>query len=500
MSDYHFYDRNPEFASRMMFLCPDGRRITYQEGWEYGDAILGQVPEGSLVFIMSRNAPASVTAYLACLRKRCVPLLLQGDLAAERLDVLVRTYHPGYVLMPADREEAKKAEEGAALRQDSGEDEKKAAILWRDDEYVMTATGKTGPALHPELALLLSTSGSTGSPKLVRISRANMQKNAEQIAEYLELTQQERPVTSLPMEYTYGLSVINSHLLVGAQILLTEAGILDGSFWNFVRNGGATSFAGVPYSYSLLERLRFFEMDLPSLRSLTQAGGHLKPAVQERFAAWSAEHGIRFYVMYGQTEATARMSWLPPAKCMEKAGSIGIPIPDGRFALLQEDGTESNEAGAAGELVYYGENVTLGYAVKAEDLQLGDVNGGRLLTGDLARVDEDGYYYITGRKKRFVKMAGKRVSLDELEQMLPEWNLSYSYLCTGTDDCVRVFVIGGAARTEEQKAEEAASVRDFLSRGTGLRGRSFHVGFLNEIPRNLSGKVAYDRLLDVPTD
>ena len=103
MSDYYFYDRNPAFASHVMLFCPDGRRITYQEGWEYGDAILGQVPEGSLVFIMSRNAPASVTAYLACLRKRCVPLLLQGDLAAERLEVLVRTYHPGFVLMPGEK-------------------------------------------------------------------------------------------------------------------------------------------------------------------------------------------------------------------------------------------------------------------------------------------------------------------------------------------------------------------------------------------------------------
>ncbi|MFQ8823505.1 MAG: AMP-binding protein [[Ruminococcus] lactaris] len=216
--------------------------------------------------------------------------------------------------------------------------------------------------LYEELALLLTTSGSTGSRSFVRLSYKNLSSNAASIASYLELTRSERPVTTLPMNYTYGLSVINSHALAGAAVLLTEKTVFDREFWEFASAEKATSLAGVPYTYEMLKKLKFMEMELPNLKTMTQAGGKLSVSLHREFAEYAAGHGKRFIVMYGQTEATARMGYLPAGEALNRCGSMGIAIPGGKFRLTGEDGREIKEAGTTGELVYEGKNVMLGYA------------------------------------------------------------------------------------------------------------------------------------------
>ena len=226
----------------------------------------------------------------------------------------------------------------------------------------------TAHDLHPDLALLLSTSGSTGSPKLVRLSHDNLRCNAASIADYLGLTPDDRAITSLPMHYCYGLSVVHSHLLVGAGLVLTDLSVVDECFWRLAEDAGATSFAGVPYTFEQLERSGFTERALPSLRYVTQAGGRMAP---ERVGRWR-DHGRRsgwdLVVMYGQTEATARMAWLPPDRADAHPEAVGIPIPGGSFRLEPVD--EVDEPGV-GELVYAGPNVMQGYAVSAADLARG---------------------------------------------------------------------------------------------------------------------------------
>ena len=210
------------------------------------------------------------------------------------------------------------------------------------------------------LSLIHISSGSTGSPKFVRQSYKNIEVNTRQIAEYLELDQEERAITTLPMNYTYGLSIINSHLLVGAEILLTDKTMMERGFWSFMKEQKATSFGGVPYTYEMLDKLRFFRMDLPDLKTMTQAGGKLIPELHKKFAEYAAEKGKRFIVMYGQCEATARMGYLPADKAVEKCGSMGIAIPGGVFHLIDVNGEAVTEPHVTGELVYEGENVTLG--------------------------------------------------------------------------------------------------------------------------------------------
>ena len=189
--------------------------------------------------------------------------------------------------------------------------------------------------------------------------------------------------------------------------------------------------------------------------------------------------------MYGQTEATARMSYLPPEDCLEKLGSIGIPIPGGSFALMDDDGTVISKAGQTGELIYKGPNVSLGYAENKKDLWLGDENGGILHTGDMAKADEDGYYYVVGRRKRFIKIFGVRVGLDACEQVLREHFENVEFACAGTDDHMEIY---GTERTAV--CEAAAYLAEYLR----LNKKGFSAYYLAQIPKNDSGKVQYTQL------
>jgi acyl-coenzyme A synthetase/AMP-(fatty) acid ligase len=258
---------------------------------------------------------------------------------------------------------------------------------------------------------------------------------------------------------------------------------MEKDFWTFLEDEKATSLSGVPYTYEMLKRLRFFRMGLPSLRTLTQAGGKLNTELCREFAEYAQVTGKQFVVMYGQTEATARMSYLPPEQALSKAGSIGVAIPGGRFSLVDENRQLIETGGQTGELVYQGPNVSLGYAESAEDLAKGDENKGVLYTGDLAQRDNDGYYYIVGRKKRFIKLFGNRISLDETEGMLK--SMYGDCACTGTDDKMTVYI------TEKGKEAE---IKQFISMKTNIHFSAFEVRHIASIPKNSYGKTSYTEL------
>lgn len=324
--------------------------------------------------------------------------------------------------------------------------------------------------LHPELALLLSTSGSTGSPKLVRLSHGNLQSNADAVATSLDIRDDDVAALALPLHYCYGLSVLHSHLLRGAAVLLAGASVVDPCFWAAFRRHGATSLAGVPYTFELLRRVGFESMHLPTLRTVTQAGGRLAPDEVRRLAGVAREGGWRFVVMYGQTEATARMAYLPPELAESRPEAIGIAVPGGRLALddVGDDGV--------GELVYTGPNVMLGYAEGPADLALGrtvDV----LRTGDLARRGDDGLFEVVGRRSRFIKPFGVRVDLGQVERLLGEHAVEAS--CAGND---RRLVV---ATTDAARAEEVARI---VRAHVGLPASAVVVVPVDELPRLANGK------------
>jgi acyl-CoA synthetase (AMP-forming)/AMP-acid ligase II len=337
--------------------------------------------------------------------------------------------------------------------------------------------------LHPELALLLGTSGTTGAPRLVRLSARNVGSNAAAIARYLGITADDRAVTTLPMHYCYGLSVVHSHLLAGACLVLTDRSVTDPGFLGLLRDTGATSFAGVPHTFDLLERTGFADAELPALRYVTQAGGRLAPDRVRRLAELGARRGWRFVVMYGQTEATARMAYLPPDLAATRPEAVGIPIPGGSFALRPLPGEDRRKG--IGELVYRGPNVMLGYAHRAEDLALGRTVH-ELATGDLARRAADGLWEIVGRRSRFVKILGLRVDLDEVERRLRRGGVEA--VCAGTDERLVIAVAGGPP-------EDLG--RDLAHR-LGLPPARVEVRTVDALPRLPSGKPDYRDLLAAP--
>lgn len=328
---------------------------------------------------------------------------------------------------------------------------------------------------HPELAMLASTSGSTGSPKLVRLSRENLLSNAAAIAEYLRLEPQDRAATTLPLQYCYGLSVVNSHLFAGASLLLTERSVTEEDFWTEAAEQQVTSFAGVPYTFELLEAGGFAERSLPSLRYLTQAGGRLAPDAVRRFGRLGAERGFDFYVMYGQTEATARMAYLPPELVESSAGAIGIPIPGGSFRIDAGEGVDA-APGDSGELVYGGPNVMLGYAESPEDFALGRTVH-ELRTGDVARQRDDGLLEIVGRMNRFVKVFGLRLDLDRVEQLLA----AEGFVARAASADERLLLFTTADRTSQLARERAAAL-------LGIPAHVIRAYAVAEFPRTSNGK------------
>jgi len=378
------------------------------------DAARAFGPHRSLVLLEAHNDIATLTRYLGALAGRHVVMPVP---AGRDHSAVVEAYRPD-IVVDADGIHAR-----------------------HDGRHV----------LHDDLALLLSTSGSTGSPKLVRLSKHNLLANAEAIAEYLGIRETDCAATTLPMSYCYGLSVIHSHLLVGAALILTEHSVVDEEFWDLFREKRGTSFAGVPYTFELLERTGFADMDLPDLRYVTQAGGRMPPERVRAFAELGARKGFDLFVMYGATEATARMAYLPPQLARSRPEAIGLPIPGGEFTIEAAEGWPGDDVG---ELVYRGPNVMMGYAHDAADLALGKTVD-TLHTGDIARQAPDGLYEIVGRSSRFVKMFGLRIDLQRVESELSAQGISA--FCTDDDDHLVVAAVGRHDVDEVRRATATAA-------------------------------------------
>src|SRR5574344_493059 len=458
-----------KFKSNKALVTEDSQAVTYEELHALTDEIYQAIDTRCLVLSLCSNTIASVVGYVSFIKHQIVPILLSDALAPEQITNFIKSYSPSFIWAPKDKCDAL---DGAVVFEKLG--------------YVLLKlNAETKPALFDDLALLITTSGSTGSPKLVRISYKSLESNTKAIASYLKLTDSEKAITTLPMNYSYGLSVINTHLSVGATLLLTDKSIMQREFWDFLGKEQATSFAGVPYTYEMLDRLRFYRRTLPSLKTMTQAGGKLSKELQQKLAEYAANEGKEFIVMYGQSEATARISYLPHEQALSKLGSIGIAIPGGSLSILDTNNQEITTPHTQGELLYKGDNVSLGYAESATDLSKGDENCGVLKTGDIAMFDEDGYFYIVGRMKRFLKIFGNRVNLDEVEQLVKHEFSSLDCATCGRDDLMKIFI------TDESKVKD---VKEYVAKLTHLNFTAFKVIFINKILKSESGKTLYAKM------
>lgn len=453
-----FLDLDKKERQRIAAIDDSGRSVTYGDICDFSQEFKKHLPERSLIFLLAENKIGSLLGYTATLSNRIVPLIISAKTEEGLYDHLYDLYQPEYLWMPESKAEGKE-------------------VIFSAWEYCLVKTGNPSTPMYEELSLLLPTSGSTGSPKLVRHSYRNIEANADNVRRLFKLDGTEKAMAILPMHYTMGLSVIASHLLAGATLLLSGRSLLDKDFWATLKD--ATSFTGVPYSYEILTKMRFTRMDLPNLKVITQGGGKLTEAMWNTLTQYAQDKGKQFIATYGQSECTARMAYLPPEMAKEKICSIGVAEPGGQLSIVDDNGNETFEGEAQGEMIYRGENVTLGYATCREDLLKGDENHGIMHTGDLARRDADGCYYIIGRLKRFLKIFGLRIGLDEIERMIKTEYKTDCY-CKGNDEKLIVLV------TDPKLVDILPS---FIEEKTHLFHQKIEVQVVNEILRNEAGKV-----------
>lgn len=470
---YHLYggrgmylELDKKDKEAVALIDSEGEEITYGGILSFLEKYRENIERRTLLFVLSRNCVGAAVGYLGAVANHIVPLMLGAGMDQELLETLTDIYRPSYIWKPEEM-----------VRENEN-------ILLRKYRYALVDTGMPPYPMYEDLALLLTTSGSTGSPKLVRHSYGNLEAQARNISAFFGLDNTERPMVDLPIHYTYGLSILNSHLYSGATVLLTGMNVLTPGYWDFLKKERASSFTNVPYSYEILKKLRVFGMDLPYLRTFSQGGGKLNEGLHREFAEYAQKTGRKFIVTYGQTEGSARMAWLPPEYALEKCGSIGKAIPNGKLYIVDEDSRVIDTPDTIGEMVYEGPNVTLGYAETREDLALGDERHGVLHTGDMVKTDRDGFFYIVGRKKRFLKLWGYRVGLDECENIIKR-AFDVECACVGDDRCMKIYV---------NSKQDMDAVKRYIADKTGINSSAFQVHYIETLPRNEAGKVLYSQL------
>ncbi len=446
-------------------LITDEYTISYKEMENICLTIENALPTTKqLILVKAKVNVETIIGYLSFLRSDHAFIMLDASVDHELTQNIIETYKPNFIW-------------------EESTDTDRYLIKYKN--YGLKEHNLENMNLHPDLSLMLSTSGTTGSPKMVKLTKANLYSNCTSIVQYLNIEQSHRGISNLPLYYSYGISILNTHLEQGASIVVTDASIMSKEFWKIFNKFNVTTLSGVPYNYEIFRRIGLMKMNLPSLKYMTQAGGKLNHKLVIEYATWANKNNIDFCVMYGQTEATARMSYLPIEKTLEKDTSIGIAIPNGHLKIKDLSSDKFlNEIDIDGELIYKGENVMMGYATCSADLSKDDELHGILHTGDVARKDKDGYFYIMGRLKRFIKIHGNRVGLDEIEHYLK--SLHFEVLCTGIDNKLMI------ASLDKDTIEEIKQIV--------LEKYSFHhtvvkVKYIEEYPVTSAGKIQYQDLI-----
>ncbi len=407
-------------------ITDKGQYIKYSELDDILQQFASNLTYRSIVGIVASNTVGSLVGYTGCICEKHIPLLLPEFISAEILGQYIECYRLNYLWLP-----------NSWLVNYASFYTKLYKTVYTKYDYSLLKVCENCHKLHEELALLLLTSGTTGGQKLVRISYKNLIANTKSIIKYMKINEEDRAITALPMNHAYGLSVINTHLYSGGTILITSHKAYEATFWLFFRANKGNSFAAVPYTYELLRKLGLFSKDVISLKKMTVAGDKMCLSEEEFYIEYAEKYKKEFVIMYGQTEATARISYRPIEYSRVKMESVGIAIPDGEMWLKNTDEQRVSEPYKHGEIVYKGDNVAMGYANSFEDLSRGYDWGNVLHTGDIGYMDEDGYYYIVSRKDRNIKINGNRVDLQEIEKILHNKYKGCKFVCN-IEKCIDV--------------------------------------------------------------
>ena len=449
--------KNLEKFKDNIFFIENNTKKYYKDFFKFEKKFI-DLKSRKLALLASNNSSEFLQIYLTFLRKDIVIMLIDYNTNQNTINKIIDAYKPFYIFFKKEKFKSLKNYKITHNLEENVIYERKTRISYQ---------------IFDNLSLLLSTSGSTGSQKFVRVSKKNLISNTKNICKYLQIKKNHRTITTLPPNYTYGLSILNTHIFMGASICLNKSSVMEKNFWKTSNKYKINNFGGVPFHFEILKKLKFSKKKIKSLQYITQAGGHLEKKTKKYFANDAKKNNYKFIVMYGQVEATSRISYLPFEKLEDKFESVGISIAEGKINIHPE----------THEIIYEGPNVTLGYAFSFRDLKKGDENNGKINTGDLGKFDSDGYLKIFGRKNRDIKIFGHRINLDEIENILK--NKGFDCPCIGEDNKLIIFL---------KKNNNQTNISNYLRKKLKINSKIFKFIKIREYPLNTSGKISYPSL------
>ncbi len=453
------------YTNKLCIIDDLGFKYTYKDVNSQIENFKNFFERKSLILILSSFSKDFLVNYLSFLKYGHTQIIIDENIKEEFFNEIVSKYRPEFIFT---REYKKILNNKYNIKNKN--------FL---NEYNIYQSKKSQKIkLNRNLAVLLSTSGSTGSNKFVKQTYENIYSNCKNIAKYLKIKTTDRSITNLPLSYSYGLSVINSHFIKGGSIFVTINTILEKMFWQKIYKYKITNLNGVPFFYEILKRIEFEKFNLKYIKFFTQAGGHLDEKLNKYFVEYCLKNKKKFIVMYGQTEATSRISYLDWKYSLSKLGSIGKAIPGGNLKIKKNK--------KRGELIYQGKNVSMGYSENFKDLIDNDINKGTLHTGDVAKKDADGFFYILGRLNRNIKIYGFRINLDDLERKLIA--KSYSCACVGQNELIRIYY---------SKKNQKKGIYFELLNTFKFKKNYFEMIFVKKIPYSSNGKIKYSKLNEI---
>ena len=426
----------------------------------YGINTLADNNKKKLVFLISDNSIEFLICYVNFLNDNFLVILLNKRIEQNQIDKLIDIYKPSIIcLKDSNKFFFKNYQVNRKILRN--------IILERKKEgaYKINNLNK----------LLISTSGTTGSSKFVRLSISNLNYNSLAISNFLNIKKNHVTVTTLPPDYTLGLSVINTHLRKGSSIVLSDYSFLEKKFWNLISNKKITSFTSVPISLDILKKIEFTKFNIDSIKYISQAGGAITNEMHKYMNKSCEKKRIKFYPMYGSTEATARISILD-WKFRNKIGSVGKPLLQTKVKL-SEDKKSSNR------ILFRGRNVSLGYAKNLNDLKKGDTNKGQILMDDIGKIDRDGFLFILGKNSRFIKLHGLRINLDEIQDLLS--SINFPSKCVFKNNKLMIFIL-------KKKLVNKAEI--FIKKNLKINHHHFKVIIIKSFPLNKNKKVDFKKL------
>lgn len=416
-----------------------------------------------IIIILAENSYEFIAAYISAIRNNQLIILVNPNINDNDLINLNKKYSPEYLFCNKKKNIPKNYKK----------------ILDFKNFILLKNYKKKKYSINQNLSCLLSTSGTTGDSKFVKISIHNLLYNSKGISNFLKITSIDKSITTMPPFYSYALSIINTHLMNGAKIILNDYSLIDRRFWNLYKKFKPNNLNGVPYNYEILDKIKFHDMKLKNLRYITQAGGKLNKELKEKFIKTCVDKKISFFVMYGQTEASPRISIMPWELLKKFPDSVGVPLPGGKIMIKNKIKTNKK---VEGEIIYQGKNVFWGYSKSFKDLNYGNKNKNILKTGDLGYLDKNGLLYVTGRKKRILKIFGVRISLDQVENELNKNN--FKCICTGNDKKLIIYL-------QKNKDVDIDKFKALVNKITNLMPKFFEIFFVKEFKRSKIGKIIY---------